>query len=137
MQSASILAGVSLFLFILKQLMILSKTNWAWNPFWIGLSFLNSCLLYPWFLWAGYMIALHLEGKKLESQIELKQSHDLEIQKERSRRYETERKLEENLRKSDELSHKYQREIHTLRSQLEKTNRSATQANDEALRSFL
>ena len=137
MQSASILAGISLFLFILKQLMILSKTNLGWNPFWIALSFLNSCLLYPWFLWAGYMIALQLEGKKLESQIDLKRTHDLEIQHEKSRRYEIERKLESHLRMTDETSSKYQCEIQTLQAQLEKKNRSATEANEEALRSFL
>lgn len=83
------------------------------------------------------MIAIRLEGKKLNSQIELKRTHDLEIQQERSKRYEVERKLEDHLRKFDELTNKHQQEIQTIRSELEKSTRSATEANEQAVRSFL
>lgn len=137
MYSATLLAGLSLFIFVLKLLMIWSKTNFATNPVWAVISFLNSCLLYPWFLWGGYRFSESMREKKLESLCELKKAHDLELQRERSKRHEIERKLESASAELKRQRVEHLSEIRSLRSSLTKESRTASDANDQALRSLL
>lgn len=137
MNSAYILAGISLFLFILKMLMIWSKTNLPANFVWQGISFLNSCIPYPWFLWGGYQIALYEQRRKIESASVLNNKHDLEIQIEKSRRYKVEKELKEIKCHLREVETKHRSEISSLKSETQKKSRSASDANDAALRSLL
>lgn len=137
MYSALTLAGISIFLFILKSLMILSHTNFPGNPVWIGISFLNSYLLYPWILWGGFQLSVLDQEKKIETSHDLTRKFDLEIQKERSQRYLLEEEIERKVREIESLKSRHLWEICSLEEEHKKLFRSATEANDEALRSLL
>ena len=137
MNSATLLTAVSLFLFILKHLMIWSKTNYSSNPIWIGISFLNSWFLYLWFLWGGFKLSEFLREKELERIFDLKKAHELELQKERSKRHECERKLEGLTLDLRRQQSDHQSEIQALRSSKARAVRTASDANDQALRSLL
>jgi len=137
MNSAFLLAGIGLFLFILKSLMIASKTNLAWNPFWQALSFLNSSFLYPWFCWGGYQLALFVEGQKLESIIDLQKEHEINFKEEKSKRYDLEKQLAKDKSELRDLEVSYRSQIRSLEKKLDKKQRSAKDADDDALRSLL
>jgi hypothetical protein len=136
-QSTAVLAGVSILLLILKKLMILSQTNLGWNPVWNGLSFLNSNLIYVWVWWGGYHLASYFNGKKLEEVCELKRKHGLELQQVRSTFHEVEKELNHNKVLIDKINEQHRQEVLRLKLLFEKKNRSGSNANQEALRSFL
>lgn len=137
MNSVTLLAALSLFVFTLKILMIWSRTNFAGNPVWQAVSFLNSSLLYPWFIWGGYQLSESLREKNVSSVYELNKVHQLELQKEVSKRYEVERKLEGVSLEVERLRRDHQSELRDLKLNFEKASRTAADANDQALRSLL
>jgi hypothetical protein len=94
-------------------------------------------LIYPWCWWGGYQLALYEQGKKVASASELTRQHDLELQREKSKRYEVEEKLGETKRQLREAEANHRSKIDSLIADAQKKSRSATDANEAALRSLL
>lgn len=137
MNTATLLAALSLFVFTLKILMVWSRTNFAGNPVWQAISFLNSSLLYPWFIWGGYQFSESLREKNVRTVHDLNKDYQLELQKELSKRYEVERKLQGVFLEVEHLRRDHQSELRELKLSFEKASRTAADANDQALRSLL